>query len=180
MSKSRLSLIVAGCFLATLGTAPAFGAGHSSVASLLSGNRVPLVLTLGNLNSHWRVFEIGGGGPGRTITDVIVASVRGTGGYYTKGQTVRIDGVQYLVAYHQAPRAPSAILGNLPEPLPPITADTRIEMTLVNLRTTTMLSNVHPFNLKQEIEDRQVLIAAIARLMALASHAKTAIQGALQ
>ena len=145
-------------------TAPAANA-VPSLAALpadLSAIGVPQTLTLSDLtqaNPGWVRFHLAQGG-GDTIESYFaqVASSYERGAqddhYYTSGQEIDIAGDSHLVAYQLA-SAPEDYMKDfqathsaIPKPPPLLTADTKLTLILLNLRTATGLVDIEPFSLQ--------------------------------
>ncbi len=134
---------------------PAFSqsAVPSSFASTLSGTKYPLSLTLKDLDGSWRMFSLTPTTDTSSQLNLYVAAL--TGGlqstYYTKGETVSLNGELYVVAYHQKITLDLATLlkgenGGLP-PVSKLTPDTVLFLSLLNLRLTGSLNDIRAFSL---------------------------------
>ena len=129
------------------------GAEPMNFATLLSGSRMPLTLTLKDLDSSWRRLGASGGQePGG-----IYAAMYGAPSvaYYSKGQTVTASGETYLVAYTlQAKRPSYAVMmvghGGVGQP-EALTAASLVGLSLLNVRTMGNLTDIRPFNRDAEI-----------------------------
>lgn len=154
LSKVKIGLLV--LLIALMGAVAWAGHGLDQVAnaapaddlrSVLRGSRFPVQLRLKDLNGDWRRFALGAKMPLKTD---LVNNV-----YYTRGETVKIGGSTYLVAY-QAPTptvenglvaAFSAIGGSSMK----LTPDTPLALNLLDLKSAGALADITPFNLQQEI-----------------------------
>ncbi len=165
MYKSGLMTLI---ILALLSALPGF-AQETTMTDVLAGKTIPLSLTLRQLNGSWRCFTPS------PVSDAAEALVKMVSAQmmqhrltpttmYTRGQTLVIGGETYLIAY-----APSPPLLTPPQPgqqggapPAPLTADSEMFLSLLNIRTIGNLLNIHPFDLKQEITADQQMTTAEA------------------
>jgi hypothetical protein len=154
---AKLLLVTVAAMVAT----PAYSQGPD-LKDLLSGRNIPLTLKLKDLNADWRRVSIGGaesGGYSQLLTGMLGSLLGGAGGggYYTKGDTVALGGETYLIAYrtHVKEIDFTALMrggGDAGPPKPePLTPDTPLTLSLLNLRSVGSISDIRPFNLEQEV-----------------------------
>lgn len=139
------------------------GGGGNGMGSLLS-SLLPLGMMAG---------AGGGGGSSDAMMGMAVLSglfSPGSGGtepvYYTQGKTVTIGAETLLIAYRYTPK-PLDIFGLIQQSAMnggkepdftalsaqnQVTADTRLSLSLLNLRSISAFSNIHAFDLEQELK----------------------------
>ncbi|MCW3055009.1 MAG: hypothetical protein JWN14_4179 [Chthonomonadales bacterium] len=97
-------------------------------------------------------------------------STAGPNVYYTRGKTVVLGSETYLVAYQpQIKDLDFAALMKMKDmaapPTPkPLTPETLLVMSLLNLHTIGNLSNIQPFNLQTEITESETAVTALAEI----------------
>ncbi|MDQ2732125.1 MAG: hypothetical protein M3Y56_10730 [Armatimonadota bacterium] len=153
MQRSQAMLHVLTALTAALAFAiPAAAQTKTDFTSLMDGNRVPLILKLKDLGPDWRRFAVS---PGGTLDLYTFAYSRRIPSYYTRGLTETIGGETYLIAYQISVKSSDlAPLYRTPSETyhpTPITAETPISLSLLNLRTTGSLNDIQPFDLQQEL-----------------------------
>jgi prepilin-type processing-associated H-X9-DG protein len=156
---------LAGLLLCLFSALPAFSQSEpdTEFKALLSGAQAPVSLQLKDLNETWRRLSVTrrsgaqqsglfGGGDSNT-------------NYYTQGHTVTLGSHTYLIAYQaqstpldmtallqqsrQAPLQPPDILRLLS---PPRTPETSLKLCLLDFTTVNRLTDIQPFDLKQELQ----------------------------
>ena len=150
-----------GMFLLSAGAlAPASGQ-QPELKAFISGASAPYTMQLKDLDATWSVVTISGQGGGDFMSS-IMSMYTGTGGanpntYYTKGDTVKVGSDPYLIAWHA--HVPGMDLARIaqfnplkPQVNPPMTGDTTIYLSLINLHTAGALGDVHPFDLQHEVQ----------------------------
>ncbi len=142
-----------------------------SFKELLSGKTVPLTLKLKDLNGDWRRVSVGGAteaaNPIRAYTALLGLGAGGNS-YYTKGDTVTIEGETYFIAYRvQTKLMDYAALmrggmrpDQMPKPEPP-TPDSLLTLSLVHLRDAGSLNDIRPFDLETELTGGDTSPAAL-------------------
>lgn len=160
LNKPWGAFLLAGTLLA------ASVAGHSQTISaldmstLLRGDQTPLTHKLSDLDGTWRRLSVSASADSANPGQAYLSLLSGTGTadyYYTQGQTETVGSETYLVAYHrQTPPFDFAALmraGNSADPPKPIplTPDTVLSLSLLNLRTAGSLNDIRPFDMQQEI-----------------------------
>jgi hypothetical protein len=135
-----------------------------TMAEALSGTPFPLTRKLSDLSEEWRRFSlerVGEDAISGTVMRMLTASEFGSMGnlyarpvYYTRGETVRIEGKRYLIAYVWKPKLPTREeIEKMPDrELAPevITPDTPVRLALVSVASIRGMSNIRPFDLKVE------------------------------
>lgn len=130
----------------------------------ISGKTFPLALKLKELDGEWlRVTISGQNTQGDAMLQTMMYATAGIftiandNTCYTKGTTVTLGNVQFLVAYAVQPKqlTPQEIEALAHQPrddyLPePLTPETPLTLSLLNLRTCGNLLDIRPFNLEQE------------------------------
>jgi hypothetical protein len=146
------------------GTSSASGA---TLSQVMAGRDLPLAITAKDLNSSYRRITIAG------QPDIWSVQMRAAGIdlglYYTRGNTVAVGGQTYLVAYRPQIRIDPGMLNRhhghgeeAPEPQR-LRANTRLALSLLNLRSTDNLNDIRPFDAKQDLETPQQSTAASTR-----------------
>jgi hypothetical protein len=109
---------------------------------VISGSKFPLNLKLMDLDSEWRGFSISGqfetGGGMQVFNSLLVTTANNL--YYTKGQTITVGSETYLIAYRL----------DITERQLKLTPETKLMLSLLNLRTIGSLNNIRQFNFEQE------------------------------
>jgi len=150
--------------------APAGDTKPVTFLDLIGGKTLPLSLKLKELNGDWRRFTASG--MSSTLESFITMAAtegRGMPGptvFYTKGLTVTLNGETFLIAYQQE-KAPvdlqQAMQGEIP-PTPAVTADTSLNLALLNLRNAGNILDIRPFKLEDELaagtEEQTILTKA--------------------
>lgn len=170
--------------------APAPGTGD--LEALLSGHTFPMNLKMKDLDAAtWRRIKIGnsdkksdsnlsglgllgilsGGNMGGMLGSILSGiSTAGPDVYYTRGQMITLAGVTYLVAYQ--PETKEIDFGMLllmkdsdtPPPPKPLTPDSPLVMSLLNLQTIGSLTGVRPVDMQAEIADSQARVKMVQEL----------------
>ncbi|MDE2126242.1 MAG: hypothetical protein KGJ62_06610 [Armatimonadetes bacterium] len=132
--------------------------------TFISGAAAPTTMQLKDLDATWSVVTIPSQAGAGDFMSMIMSmySGAGVGGanpntYYTKGDTVKVGGDPYLIAWHA--HLPAIDLAKLqqfnplkPQFNPPLTGDTTIYLSLINLHTAGALADVHAFDLQREVQ----------------------------
>ena len=157
---TKISLLLA-LLLALQGAAQAQTADLKTLLFSPAAN----ALTLKELNGEWRVINAGatdsGGSNPMAMWLAMLGGAGGQSACYTKGDTVEVGGETFVIAYRVAakPINFAALLngaGNQkPAPPEPYTPDTKLTLSLLNLKTLAAFSDIHPFNLQAEIAAHQ-------------------------
>ena len=159
----RLQKIIIGLFLLLL-TASAASAQENDFKALLFSKEHPLTLTLKDLSAEWRSMNVAGAS-GDTGNGNIFAMMMGmvsnsvnSSVYYTKGDTLTVGTETFIVAYHPPvkPLNMAALMrgnGNPQLPAPDAyTPDTKLTLSLLNLKAMSAFSDIRPFDLKAEMD----------------------------
>jgi prepilin-type processing-associated H-X9-DG protein len=123
-------------------------------------------MTLKDLSSDWRVFNIDSGAA--AYSSMISAMTGGAASteLFTKGDTVVAGPDLYLIAYrpHQeVPNYSAMTAGKRPAPST-LSANTQLDLALINLHTTGTLNDIHAFNLTDEIATSEKAAKAISSI----------------
>jgi hypothetical protein len=186
LSAAKLSLpLLTTCIIGLL----IFTLPHSSPGAdfeaLFSGKTHPLSVKLSDLNDDWRRFTLhtAGNANGNISVSVNgttgnsassqnnVADITGSRTYLTKGQTVSVGDQIYLVAY----RLPGsgldlsgliqALAAKAPPTPTPLTAETALPLSLLDLKSIGSLDDIRAFDLKREIAESEKLAQTIANAL---------------
>jgi len=166
MQKIKTGLATAVVLATGLSGAPA----HSQQVELkdfISGTKAPLSLQMKDLTTEYRRLVVTGQSDMGTYMQMIGASVGvETNVYYTKGETVEMGGETYLLAYRPQmpidPRVFNGGHGEQPVVTPP-GRNTKLALSLLNLRTSGSLNDVRPFDAKKDIATTKETNAASQR-----------------
>jgi hypothetical protein len=155
MQRERCSLIIL-LGLAVLGwTMPGQA---TELKEVISGKKIPFVLQLKSLGDDWRRISLGSAGGGETGAWMQFVAGGGISSnvYYTRGETVPVEGKLMLVAYRPKIEEMSFVdimSGKTPEMRGALSAESLLTLSLINLETATSLDDIRPFNLQQELEE---------------------------
>ncbi|MDR3690530.1 MAG: TlpA disulfide reductase family protein [Fimbriimonas sp.] len=144
----KTSILIASIVL----TAPAVCASAQTgdnTFPLLSGKTVPLTLQLKELDASWRVFTAAS-----SSYENILASAMGGGSnrVYTKGETITVGAEVFLVTYKpDGPDMASLLTSGGPPKAKPISANTTIRLSLLNLHAVTAMDGIKVFDLNEQI-----------------------------
>jgi len=150
------TLIYLGILAMMLG--PLAGWGEVNFADLLGGKMHPLSITLKEMGPEWRIFELTGG-EGQ-LANFFMMMARTESGqenlntYFTRGEVAAYGGETFLVAYRMetGPIDFQAVMqGEEEMPEVPITPDTVVTLSLLNLRMIGGLESIRPFDLEEEM-----------------------------
>jgi hypothetical protein len=130
----------------------------ADLKDMLSGKTVPLTMQMKDLTGGWWRISVDQSGMGSLASFFVgLAGGGGTaaGAYYTQGQTMTLGEQPYLICY-QVPPKPlnlARLMRSGPEPPKPekLTPETKLSLSLVNLRTAVSLNDIRPFSLEEEI-----------------------------
>ena len=136
---------------------PMLSRSEMTFADLLTGKTHPLSLTLQAMGPEWRRFNLTSGQ--NQLSDMLVmmrmrAGQPGSEGYFTRGDVVTMGSETFLVAYRvETGPIDFRQLMEDGEELPPIrlTPDTRVTLSLLNLRLVSGLESIQPFDLNGEM-----------------------------
>lgn len=143
----------------------------AELGDVLRGKVYPLSVKAGDLDRSWvGLTPVGDAGIG--LAEVYAAMLGGQPlVYYTKGDTVQAAGETFLVAYGRQIDQQTLLemMRGGPEPMPlePITAETRLTLSLLNLRSARSLTNIQPFDLSEETAQQKVWVEAQQRALSL-------------
>jgi hypothetical protein len=116
-------------------------AAEPNLNEILAGKTVPNTIELKDFTPQWRGLSTSGQFEIGNNFQTMFASFFGgslNASYYTKGQTISLAGETYLVAY------------SLQEQPDKISTNTKLTLSLLNLKTIGSLTNIRSFNLATE------------------------------
>jgi len=150
-------------FLALAVASPAWTADPTTFAQALAGQSIPFTRKLSDLNSDWRRFTTSASAdaPATSATYLALLGAAGAGrnAYFTKGDTLNIEGEIFLIAYRleSKPVDIQALIrgggprgGQMPEPEKP-TPDSPLALALLSIRSLGALNDIRPFELESEL-----------------------------
>ena len=147
----RMSFVVASALVAT-SLAMAQTAG--SPFPLLDGKTTPLTLKLKDLDSTWRVFHASSS----SYENILASAMSGGGGapVFTKGDTVTVGTDVFLVTYKpDGPNLAAMFSGGGPPKPKPMTGDTVLRLSLLNLHALSAMDGIKVFDLKEQVAENQ-------------------------
>jgi hypothetical protein len=139
MRKILVGLAIAAATITT--TIDLSIAAEPNLSEALAGKTVPNTIELKDLTAEWRGLSTSGQFEIGNNFQTLFASFFGgalNASYYTKGQTISLAGETYMVAY------------SLQEQPDKIAANTKLGLSLLNLKTIGSLTNIRGFNLATE------------------------------
>jgi len=148
--KTVLTLVLVCCTVLPLSA-------EMTLPDVLAGKAAPLTITVKELDGTWRVFKAGEQGGGiSTLLAMSFAEAVSVGActYYTHGQVLTAGTQTYLVAYCR-PLPPvdlQAMQHGPPQPTP-LTRDTVLALSLLDLRTLGSLVDIHPVEMPKLLGD---------------------------
>ena len=112
---------------------------------LLDGKTTPLTLKIKDLDSSWRVFSA----PSSSTEGILGMFGAGGNKVFTKGETVSVANEVFLVAYKADPPDMASLMagGGMPK-AKPLTLDTVIRLSLLNLHALNSMDGIHVFDAK--------------------------------
>lgn len=165
-----VSVLSATAFVATVPamTAPAHAQG-ADLKELLAGAKYPLTLKLKDLDAEWRRLSVSA--QNDTNPWAMLFSIGGDDVFYTRSQTVTVGTETFIVAYRPPVRKVDFTVlmrgpGAAQPPLDPLTPDTQLGLSYLNLRMVASLNAIEPFNLQREVTRRERDIAEARERMA--------------
>jgi len=129
---------------------------------VLGGKTLPLSMKIKELDGEWRTFS-SGGGAGIEQFFMMMAMNEGMPSvgtmYYTRGRTIAVGTETFLVAY-QREKEPfniqAMMMGQMDEEEPevePLTPETELHLSLLNLRTLGTLLDIKTFDMEREMAE---------------------------
>jgi len=158
---------------------PVISHGEMTFAEMLTGKVHPLSLTLQEMGPEWHRFTLTGGQ--NQLNDMLAmmrvrAGQVSSEGYFTRGDVVTLGSDTFLVAY-RADTGPidwQAVMEDQEAPPPVrVTPETRVTLSLLNLRLVSGLESIQPFDLKSEMakvddaakkEDQEKVVSGLRQL----------------
>lgn len=133
----------------------------TNLKDLLSSQSLKLTIQLKDLNADWTRLNVGSGDSGMGGYMQMLSSMFGgsSSHYYTKGQTLALAGETFIVAY--APKGkpidPSAMMRGKPPVPEALTPNSQLTISLINLRTCGNLTDIRPFDIKEETAEPKTI-----------------------
>jgi hypothetical protein len=156
----RISLPVAALLTLTLSTPVLSGtpqAPQDGFVEIIKGAKVPLKVTMKDLTGGaWRRMTVSGAGglagpDASPMVTFITSILQGpdASAYFTRGETVTVDGQKFLVAYRVKPKPIDFEMldrsADPPKP-DPLKPDTELTLSLLNLSATNSFEDIRPFD----------------------------------
>jgi len=147
----------------------------ADLSDLLSGKTVPLTMQMKDLTGDWWRMSVGDRSAMSDVGLFFLAMARGgvggAGAYYTQGQTMTLGEQPYLICYQAQPKPLNLarLMESGPEPpkLEKLTPETKLSLSLVNLRAVVSLNDIRPFSLEQEIAASETEAGAVEEAVAV-------------
>ena len=131
------------------------------IKEVLKGKVAPLTLQLKDLNGDWWRLNASSQSAENALMSFyasLAGGAAGGGGNYTKGETLKLGGETFLITYQvEAKPVNFRDIARLSEPPKPekLTPESKLTLALLNMRLTSSLSGIKPFNLEQEIKSSE-------------------------
>lgn len=146
---------------------------ESGLDQILSGRSTPLSISPKDLNGDFRRMVVNDQSEMGNLQMLFIGAKTGVefNLYFTKGETVSIGGEIYLIAYRPQTRIdPQIFNGHGPrddKPAPPqkLRPNAKLALSLLNLRTTSSLNDIRPFDAKLDVESPGESDAATVRTL---------------
>jgi hypothetical protein len=141
------------------------------IKEVLKGKVAPLTLQLKDLNGDWWRLDAGAQGGENALMSfysAVAGGAAGGGGNYTKGETLKLAGETFLITYQvEAKPVNFRDIARLSEPPKPekLTPESKLTLALLNMRLTSSLSGIKPFNLEQELKAADEVETGIEKVM---------------
>lgn len=153
---AALSATVCAATLATM-TAPA-RAQAVDLKELTAGTKYPLTIKLKDMNAEWQRITVSAQGDTNPWT--MLFNIGGDEAFYTRSETVTVGTETFIVAYRTPPKKIDFMViargpGMATPPPDPLTPDTSLALSFLNLRTVASLNAIEPFDLKREVARRE-------------------------
>jgi SAM-dependent methyltransferase len=167
----------------------AAAAENVTFAEVLAGKAAPTQLKLKDLNRDWYHVALdnqaaapGGVGGARAYLALMMGAAGGVGGYYTRGETVKLEGETFLIGYRlTAKPVDFAVLmrgGGQPPPPEKPTPDSTLTLGLVRIAGLDALGDIRRFDLVVELAGGDTSAEALAAAREQAAEA-TGLQNLL-
>lgn len=132
----------------------------TALRNLVTGTTLPLNLSLKDLNSEWTALKISSAQDSSSYSDMLMSLMGGGGGsdmVYTKGDTLKIGTETYVAVYKRKLKSFNPYeMGRSGPPKPePLKADTKLWLSLLNIRLIQQLSEMTPFDLQAQISSSE-------------------------
>lgn len=135
---------------------PLYSVESVSFPEVFSGKVCPLTIIVKDLTPEWSQFTLGEtpqmpGGQEGGMMPMIMLINRSDSIYYTQNHTVTCAGQTYLIAYarQRKPLDPRIFEQAEPPKFEPLTLDTTLTLSLLNLRSCGSLRDIHQVNLAE-------------------------------
>ncbi len=145
LAAGFMALCLAVSALASAETAP-----EAALRDALKGAVAPLSLTAKQLDATWVTFIPSGVWDASRLVSMLASEGQGLA-YYTTGQTVSLQGETYLVAYRRE-RSEDDNEHYPPGDEPPLTPETKLCLSLLNLQQMGHLGDIRAFDPQTLVE----------------------------
>jgi hypothetical protein len=152
-----IRLPVAAALILTLSNPSLCQTPQDGFAEIIKGSKVPLTVKMKDLTGDvWRRMTVSGsGGPAgpeaSPMVNVITTLLQGpdASAYFTRGETISVDGQKFLIAYRMKPKPIDFEVlerSSAPPKPEPLTPDTELTLSLLNLSATNSFEDIRPFD----------------------------------
>lgn len=142
----------------------------NTMLRILSGREMPLSVPVKDLDASFRRFVVDGAPGVNNVQNMWIEAKAGVelGVYLTRGATVKLGDETYLVAYRPSIRLNPEIFrghGNNNDvvQMRKMGPNSKLTLSLLNLRTTSSLNDIRPFDRARDVETAAEGIAASVR-----------------
>ncbi len=153
---------------------------ETTFADLIAGKAAPLTIKAKTLTPGWVRLRTGSQPGVDDISRAFTAMIGGgqLGAYYTKGETLTLEGEKFLIAYSQpVPVNPGGNGGGGPDQIKfdPLTPETDLVLSLLKIKALGSLLDIQPVDLTKEIAnvaaltDKQAQAASMNNLRQVVS-----------
>jgi len=139
-------------------------AGGIELKEAIAGKKIPFVIQLKDLGDDWRRV-LAANTQSADWMQAFFAAISGQAGntYYTRGETISVGPVLFLMAYRPQVQVRIAeIVYRNAAPLEPLSPDSQLNLCLLNLGVLGSMDDIRQFNLELEIEESKKLAASLA------------------
>lgn len=132
---------------------------ESTMQRILSGREMPLSVPVKDLDASYRRLVVSGDPGMASIQNMFIEAKAGVelGLYYTRGATVKLGDETYLVAYRPSIRINPEIFRGHGDTGDAVQArkmgpNSKLTLSLLNLRTTSSMNDIRPFDRARDVE----------------------------